>query len=709
MMDRIKELWSKKATKIAVGVTAGVIAVGAAGTGIYFATAKKGLSPEESSSIEASISASESVEASQIAEMQAVIDEPTFYPGITINGVDVGGKTKEEVLELFAAEKDVEKRIDLRLQVGDELVPLKLDGLKVDTDIDAVIDEAYNYARTSTLAGNDGVRERFDKVEALKTTPKDFTSKSTLDTSGADIDALVRDTLAPYDTEVTEATIDGFDVEKLEFVITDSQKGYKVDVDKAIADVKAALNDSKELPPVEVSFDAEPDPTEDTTADTTEDTTTDTTVAPADTTAEPADDSTADTTADPSADATTDPSADSTVDTTADATADSTSDTAADSTADTTTAAPADTTADTTPDPAEEPADEPTSSNQVIVPVSAEIKEPEVSSDDLKALLGLVSTTTSETTDNDNRNTNIRLVCEKIDGLVLQPGEQFNFNEYVGKRTAEKGYKMAHGIYNGSMRDELGGGICQANTMLYQSVTKADLQVDERKNHSIPSTYVDKGTDATVTWYSPNFRFTNNTDYPVAIHAYYKDLHVTVEIYGRQLPDGQHIELVGEQVRSISPSTVYVSDPSLPAGQQSKVTSGRTGYDYKSYKVWYDKDGNEIKKDPYFSSHYPCRDVVIHVGTGGAAATVDPGTGVVTPASDTTPSDTVPGDTTPGETPAPTPGDTAPSETPATPPSSEETAPSSQETPAPTSEETTPPSSDTQATTPPTEPTQPTT
>ena len=638
MMDRIKELWSKKATKIAVGVTAGVIAVGAAGTGIYFATAKKGLSPEESSSIEASISASESVEASQIAEMQAVIDEPTFYPGITINGVDVGGKTKEEVLELFAAEKDVEKRIDLRLQVGDELVPLKLDGLKVDTDIDAVIDEAYNYARTSTLAGNDGVRERFDKVEALKTTPKDFTSKSTLDTSGADIDALVRDTLAPYDTEVTEATIDGFDVEKLEFVITDSQKGYKVDVDKAIADVKAALNDSKELPPVDVSFDAEPDPTEDTTADTTPDTT-----------------------------------------------------------------------ADTTPDPAAEPEDEPLSSNQVIVPVSAEIKEPEVSSDDLKQILGLVSTTTSETTDNDNRNTNIRLVCEKIDGLVLQPGEQFNFNEYVGKRTAEKGYKMAHGIYNGSMRDELGGGICQANTMLYQSVTKADLQVDERKNHSIPSTYVDKGTDATVTWYSPNFRFTNNTDYPVAIHAYYKDLHVTVEIYGRQLPDGQHIELVGEHVRSISPSTVYVSDPSLPAGQQSKVTSGRTGYDYKSYKVWYDKDGNEIKKDPYFSSHYPCRDVVIHVGTGGAAATVDPGTGVVTPASDTTPSDTVPGDTTPGETPAPTPGDTAPSETPATPPSSEETAPSSQETPAPTSEETTPPSSDTQATTPPTEPTQPTT
>ena len=88
-----------------------------------------------------------------------------------------------------------------------------------------------------------------------------------------------------------------------------------------------------------------------------------------------------------------------------------------------------------------------------IIDVSAEIAKPETSADDLRSQLGLVSTTTSETTDNDNRNTNIRLVCEKIDGLVLMPGEQFNFNNFVGQRTSEKGYKMAHGIYNGSMRD----------------------------------------------------------------------------------------------------------------------------------------------------------------------------------------------------------------------------------------------------------------
>ena len=136
-------------------------------------------------------------------------------------------------------------------------------------------------------------------------------------------------------------------------------------------------------------------------------------------------------------------------------------------------------------------------------------------------------------------------------------------------------------------------------------------------------------------------------------------------------------------VRTISPSTTYVNDPSLPAGQQKKTQSGRTGYDYKSYKVWYDKDGNEIKREPYFSSHYPCRNAVINVGTGGSGGTVDPNTGAV----DTTPTDTAvapPADTTVAP-----PVDTAPpADTTAAPPP--ETTPPADTTAAPPPE-TTPP------------------
>ena len=551
--------------KIGIGA-AGVLVAGGIGTFIFLNSKGGSSSSNTSSGSETSAVEAAEVSPSELENMKKVVDDTAFYSGIKINGTDVGGKTKEEVKALFAGDEDDSQTpvLDIQFQVDGELVKVNTDGLKVKSNIDEVIEEAYNYGRTSELTGDDAVKERYDKIEELKNTPVEFEIKYEVNEDL--IETLARQALEPHNTEVKEASIDGFDVEKLEFIISESQDGVVMDMDKALSDMKEKLENNEFT---------------------------------------------------------------------------------------------------------------------CVVDVSAEVAKPETSADDLRAILGKVSSTTSETTDNDNRNTNIRLVCEAIDGLVLQPGEQFNFNNFIGQRTSEKGYKMAHGIYNGSMRDELGGGICQANTMLYQSVTKADLQVDERKNHSIPSTYVDKGTDATVTWYSPNFRFTNNTDYPIAIHAYYADLHVTVEIFGRLLPDGQYIELVGEHVRTISPSTTYVNDPNLPAGEQKKTQSGRTGYDYKSYKVWYDKDGNEIKRDPYFSSHYPCRNAVISVGTGGAAGTVDPNTGAV----DTTPTDTA----VPIQDPTTPPADTTvapPADTTAAPPP--ETTPPADTTAAPPPE-TTPP------------------
>ena len=554
----------KKITKAVVGVVAGLLAVTTIGTVLYFTVLKNVFGGKSNKIVVTDPNGSEI--SYEPEELQAQLDVPTFYEGITINGVSVAGKTKDEVKAQFAEEnnKSASDLVNVTFLVGDESIPMPTTGIVVTSDIDSIIDKAYEYGRTSTLQGDDGLKDRYNTINALKTNPVDFVSTYSLDTSA--VDQLTTDTLSPLQKEVVEAYASDFDLENLEFVIEESQEGNVIDIDKAIADVKTAL-DNKEY--------------------------------------------------------------------------------------------------------------------EVVIPVSQEIVEPTTSADFLREYLGLVATTTSKTSNNDNRNTNIRLVCEKIDGLVLQPGESFNFNDFVGKRTEEAGYKMAHGIFNGDMRDELGGGICQANTMLYQSVTKADLQVDERKNHTIPSTYVDKGTDATVTWESPNFQFTNNTDYPVAIHAYYADLHVTVEIYGRPLPDGQHIELVGELVREIAPTTVYVADASMAVGTKSTTTGSRTGYDYKSYKVWYDADGNEIKRDEYFPSHYPARNAEIHVGVLGADGVVypmDPKTGAVnappeaitptvpsdtTPVADTTPADTTPADTTPADT---TPADTAADTEPTTPP-----------------------------------------
>ena len=285
--------------------------------------------------------------------------------------------------------------------------------------------------------------------------------------------------------------------------------------------------------------------------------------------------------------------------------------------------------------------------------------EPTITADMLKANLGLVSTTTTTTTDVANRNTNIRLICEKIDGLVLQPGESFNFNDYVGERTAAKGYLEAGGIYDGQLRQELGGGICQANGTLYHSVLEADLQVDERHPHTWPSTYVDTGTDATVTWGGKNFQFTNNTDYPIAIHAYYANRKVTVAIYGRPVADGMTIDVIGI-VKSDTPPgpPEYVADITLPAGKTAKdpVRGAHDAITAECYKVYY-KDGTEVKRVLVDTSYYPAITAKIGVGVlapdGVTQYPLDPKTGVVTIPSPTP---------TPTSTPSPTP---VPTEVPA--------------------------------------------
>ena len=281
--------------------------------------------------------------------------------------------------------------------------------------------------------------------------------------------------------------------------------------------------------------------------------------------------------------------------------------------------------------------------------------EPKITADMLKANLGLVSTTTTTTTDVPNRNTNIRLICEKIDGLVLQPGESFNFNDYVGERTAAKGYLEAGGIYDGQLRQELGGGICQANGTLYHSVLEADLQVDERHPHTWPSTYVDTGTDATVTWGGKNFQFTNNTDYPIAIHAYYANRKVTVAIYGRPVADGMTIDVIGI-VKSDTPPgpPEYVADITLPAGKTAKdpVRGAHDAITAECYKVYY-KDGTEVKRVLVDTSYYPAITAKIGVGVlapdGVTQYPLDPKTGVVT-----IPSPTPTPTTTPSPTPDPT-------------------------------------------------------
>ena len=206
---------------------------------------------------------------------------------------------------------------------------------------------------------------------------------------------------------------------------------------------------------------------------------------------------------------------------------------------------------------------------------------------------------------NPPRDENIRLICEKINGMVLQPGEVFSFNRYIGERTAARGFKPAGGIVNGVLESDIyGGGICQPNTTLYLAVAQADLEIVERYPHSWPSTYVPIGLDATVNWGGADFKFRNNTDGPIAVVAWFDKPAIVVQVYGRSLGDGVSISLTSTHDGYIPidpPKGTY--NPNLKPGQKVVKREEHIGQLATSYKVW-TQNGTVIKREVLAKSRY---------------------------------------------------------------------------------------------------------
>ena len=252
--------------------------------------------------------------------------------------------------------------------------------------------------------------------------------------------------------------------------------------------------------------------------------------------------------------------------------------------------------------------------------VEPQILLAQVTKAELMNSFGRISAFTTETTSNANRNTNIRLAAEAISHTTLLPGETFSFNQATGQRTAEKGYKPAAAIAGGETFDEIGGGVCQTSTTLFNAVARANLKIVTRDPHAWPSNYVDKGEDATVNWPNLDFRFQNDTEWPIFIVANYANRKVTVEIYGKMLEEGVTIDLVSETTYVKEPPTepLYVYNANLDVGTEKETVKARTGYTVETYKVWY-KNGKEIGREKLHTSHYKMyqRTVEYNDGYGG--------------------------------------------------------------------------------------------
>ncbi len=212
------------------------------------------------------------------------------------------------------------------------------------------------------------------------------------------------------------------------------------------------------------------------------------------------------------------------------------------------------------------------------------------------------------------RNINLRLACEAINGMVLYPGDVFSYNGALGERTVEKGYQYGISYINGESVPDIGGGICQVSSTLYYCSVIADLKIVERWNHAYASSYTPLGTDATVFWGGCDFKFQNNTEYPIRIEASASYGNVTVKLIGTDTKD-YYVKFVSERLDTIPYKTVYKElEPDNEKGYKDGdvITDPYTGYTSKSYRARYDKETNKlIEKVLENSDRYSHRDKVI--------------------------------------------------------------------------------------------------
>lgn len=237
--------------------------------------------------------------------------------------------------------------------------------------------------------------------------------------------------------------------------------------------------------------------------------------------------------------------------------------------------------------------------------VSSQPIMPQVTRVELMNSFSLISSFTTETTSDANRNNNINLACHAVSGTALLPGQSFSFNQITGQRTPEKGYLPAAAIAGGTTVDEVGGGVCQVSSTLFNAAVMADMTVVQRSPHTWPSNYVDKGRDATVNWPNLDFIFKNDRDTPIFIVAYYQQRKCTVEIYGASLGAGESRGLVTRVISTTEPppEPIFEQNPQLPPGTMQEKKKARTGYVVETYKT-YLQNGVEYRRELLCTSNY---------------------------------------------------------------------------------------------------------
>ena len=247
--------------------------------------------------------------------------------------------------------------------------------------------------------------------------------------------------------------------------------------------------------------------------------------------------------------------------------------------------------------------------------IEPEIHTNEIGEEAFPDLLGAFSTKYDET--NVSRSKNLKIAMNKLNGVVVMPGEVFSYNTTLGKRTVEEGYQYANGFSGGGVVPMLGGGICQISSTLYNAVLYANLNIVERHNHMYQATYVDPGRDATVSYGTLDFKFENTRKYPIMIKTQCGSGTANIKIFGIKEDIEYEVDIISNVSGYVGYKVVYQDDASLSPGAERVSQYGLQGCKSTTYRVR-KLNGQEVSREVLSTDSYSALNKIIRRGVASS-------------------------------------------------------------------------------------------
>lgn len=242
--------------------------------------------------------------------------------------------------------------------------------------------------------------------------------------------------------------------------------------------------------------------------------------------------------------------------------------------------------------------------------------EPDLTTDEARDLRikELVSTFTTQHPCCLPRVSNIHKIADIVDGAVIRPGSTFSVNDFVGPRTTEKGFVLAPMIFDGEYKDDVGGGVSQFATTMYNAIFFGGYKLESHKAHSYYISRYPAGREATISWRHPDLRFTNNSGSGILIKTAYSPTSITVSFYGDK--EGRVVTAEsGPRTNPTEPEEQRKENPAMPPGEEKVVQEGAPGFDIVVFRI-INKDG-KVTRERFFT-RYKAQPTIIEFGPGGS-------------------------------------------------------------------------------------------